>query len=260
MPESDYILGDGDDELRRLGLQHEIWRDETRALLVQAGFTQGHTLLDVGCGPGFTTFDLLAKVGPEGRVIAVDSSSTMIEVLNREMANRGLRNVTGICQNVENLDVGLGIDGAFVRWVLCFLENPDAVIRNVARILKPGGRIAVMDYFNYLAITVQPNSSLFDEVYKAVFQSFESAGGGLEVGRRVPGLMKSEGLKIESIEPICGVGRPGTKIWNWLTDFQKAYFPKLVERGFLSQEEHAEYNHFWTEISGSRMRFCSRHQ
>ena len=71
MSKPDYILGDKDRELARLQLQHDIWRNQTRELMRRAGFSRGQTVLDVGCGPGFTTFDLLKEVGPTGRIVAI---------------------------------------------------------------------------------------------------------------------------------------------------------------------------------------------
>ena len=250
MPDSEYLLGDSDDELVRLRAQHEVWRDQTRQLLDRAGFSRGQTLLDVGCGPGFTTADLLEIAGPQGQVIAVDSSPRMVEILNGDMAARGIVNVTGLVRDVTALGTDVGpVDGALARWVLCYLNDPQAAVSSVSGILKPGGTFAVIDYFNYQSITVEPASDLFDRAYSAVFESFQNRGGGLEVGRRLPALMEAAGLQVETIEPICRVGRPGSGIWNWLSGFQETYFPKLVEQGLLTQTELESYNDFWSEIS-----------
>lgn len=247
---SEYILGDADEELRRLEAQHAIWGDETGKLLDRAGFTDGDRLLDLGCGPGLTTLDLAARVGPTGRVVAIDSSQRMLAVLDRETRRREQNNVRSIHADAGALPPDLGqVDGVFLRWLLCFLDEPHAVIEQAARCLTAGGRIAVMDYFNYMAIAIQPSSQLFTRVYRAVFESFENPGGGLEVGRRIPGLLASHGIAIHSIEPICGIGRPGTPIWRWLSDFQENYMPALVGRGFLTAAEVKEYGAFWLEIS-----------
>jgi SAM-dependent methyltransferase len=258
MPDHGYILGDTDDELARLRSQHEVWRDQTRQLYRRAGFRQGQTLLDVGCGPGFTTGDLLEIAGPDGRVIAIDSSPKVIEILNAEMSTRGISNVTGIVRDVTRLGDDVGpVDGALARWVLCYLDEPHAAVNSVAGILRPGGALAVIDYLNYRSITVEPASDLFDRAYRAVFESFRNRGGGLEVGRRVPALMDAAGLQVEVLEPIWGVGRPGSGIWNWLSGFQETYFPRLVEKGFLTQKELDDYNRFWTEISSRTDAFLS---
>lgn len=244
-----YILGEDDDELKRLRFQHVVWNCETKRLLRRAGFSLGQTLLDVGCGPGLTTLDLHEIVGDKGRVIGVDASSRMIATLNSKIASRGISNVRAIVRDVGNLDELYHFDGAFSRWVLCFVEDPASVVRTITRTLKSGGRFVLMEYFNYTAVTLEPESALFQRVSLAIFESFRNPGGGLEVGRRLPGLMESAGMQVESVAPICAVGRPGTGIWNWFAGFYRTYLPKLVQRGLLSQSELNDFSHFWEEVS-----------
>ena len=56
--EGAYILGTDWQELHRLGVQHQIWAMEAHNGWLNAGFTAGHTLLDLGCGPGFCTTEM----------------------------------------------------------------------------------------------------------------------------------------------------------------------------------------------------------
>ena len=174
----------------------------------------------------------------------------MIDILKREITTRGVTNATALLQNAEQLSVEVDrVDGAFARWLFCFLANPEAVVHRLAGVLKTGGRLAVMDYFNYLSMTMQPHSTLFDTVYHAVFKSFQNPGGGLEVGGHMPALLKSAGFEVDTIVPICRIGQPGSGIWTWLTEFQNTYFPELVQRGFLSESELSNFTEFWREIS-----------
>ena len=53
-----YHLGTSADEFERLGYQHQVWLDVTVELWRDAGFSHGEHLVDLGCGPGFTTTDL----------------------------------------------------------------------------------------------------------------------------------------------------------------------------------------------------------
>ena len=247
--ETIYLLGEEDEELLRLQRQHEIWTSDTTQLLNRAGFSRGQTLLDLGCGPGFTTFDLGAIVD-DGRVIGVDSSAKMIRTVRQEISRRSAHNVTALQRSIEDLDASIGpVDGVFARWVFCYLSNPQSVVRKAGGLLRPGGSLAVMDYFNYLSITVQPASSHFDKVYRAVFDSFENSAGGLEVGRRLPAFMEASGFRVDSIEPVCAMGRPGSPIWDWLSQFQKSYLPKLVNGGFLTESELGEFDQVWTDLS-----------
>ena len=72
--ERDYVLGTHDEEIERLALQHRVWRPRASDAWRRAGFTQGQTILDVGCGPGHATLDLAEIVGQSGRVVALDRS------------------------------------------------------------------------------------------------------------------------------------------------------------------------------------------
>jgi len=65
-----YPFGYGDDELQRLGEQHRVWEEAIPRFLSRAGFGEEHTLVDLGCAPGFTTLDPARKVGSTGRRIA----------------------------------------------------------------------------------------------------------------------------------------------------------------------------------------------
>jgi ubiquinone/menaquinone biosynthesis C-methylase UbiE len=76
--EKEYVLGTGDEELARLGLQHRAWRLRALAAWRAAEIGPGQTVLDVGCGPGYASLDLAEMVGPCGRVVALDKSERFL--------------------------------------------------------------------------------------------------------------------------------------------------------------------------------------
>ena len=91
-----YVLGTGEDELARLGLQHRLWADAAHVAWKKAGIYGGQRVLDVGCGPGYAAFDLAQLVTPRGRVIGIDESPNFIEHLNAQAAARGLTQLRGV--------------------------------------------------------------------------------------------------------------------------------------------------------------------
>lgn len=105
---------------------------------------RGHRVLDVGCGPGFLTADLLADVGPEGDVVGIDSSPVMLAAATqrcREHANASFQPGSATALPVP--------DGAFDR-VLCvqvleFVPDTAAALGELHRVLRPGGRAVVWD-------------------------------------------------------------------------------------------------------------------
>jgi len=77
--EDQYVLGTHDEEIQRLGVQHRAWRPSVFAAWQAAGIREGHSILDVGSGPGYAALDLGETVGPRGLVIAIDKSERFPE-------------------------------------------------------------------------------------------------------------------------------------------------------------------------------------
>lgn len=192
---TDYVLGTGDDELVRLGFQHRLWSSSAAAIWERAGFCPGDAVLDLGCGPGYTTFDLAELVGGTGSVLGVELSRRFVEHCNAQAVARGVRNVEAREMNVEQLDVRAGgFDRAFARWVLCFVGQPEAVVAGVARGLRRGGTFAVQDYVFYQGISLSPESEAFRTVIRAVDKSWRLRGGDPDVAGRLPGMLARQGF------------------------------------------------------------------
>jgi len=248
--EHEYVLGTDDQELVRLEFQHRAWSEQAFAIWERAGFAPGQTVLDVGCGPGYASFDLARLVGPQGRVIAVDASARFIEHLKSQQRVRDVTNVDARVCDVQRLDLPeSSIDAAYARWVLCFVPNPEAVVAGVAAALRPGGVFAVQDYFNYRAIRLAPAGPALEGVVRAVEQSWRLSGGDPDVAGRLPAMMARCGLSAREIRPILRVARPGSALWNWPTTFFRNFVPKLVEMGLLSAAEQAAFEAEWSAAS-----------
>src|SRR5882762_490371 len=136
----EYALGTHDAEIVRLGIQHKLWSASAFALWERAGISAGKTVLDIGCGPGYTSYDLAGLVTSKGKVIAIDESVRFIEHLKARLQHDSETPIDARVGDVQSLDLPANtIDAAYQRWVLCFVRDPDAVIRGVAKALKPGG-------------------------------------------------------------------------------------------------------------------------
>ena len=251
-----YPLGSSPAEFDRLRRQHETWRGPTEALWTLAGFGPGQTIVDLGCGPGFTTRDLAQLVGAQGRVLGVDASEVATTSARVELARHGLTNTRIVTANAADVDLSEHAPtGVFARWLFCYLPDPADTLRQVAVKLRPGGAIALMDYWHYLAIRIEPQGPYFETVFRAVYESFRAAGGSLDVGASLPKYCDDAGLSVRHVEPVSATGRPGSPVWAWISDFQSLYLPTLVERGYLTREVADGHLSWWKGLSASRTAF-----
>ena len=248
--EHEYVLGTHDDEFARLGLQHRIWAASAHALWERAGLAPGQSILDVGCGPGYTSRDLALLAGPSGRVTAVDISERFIEHVRAHTPLAASAPIEAILGDVQHMDLPAhSFDFAYTRWVMCFVADPERVVAGVARALKPGGVFAVQDYADYLAVRVSPTSPVFERVFETVAQSWRVRGGDPMIGDRLPRIMLDCGLRIREIRPLVRIGRAGGMLWNWPTTFFRIFLESLVESDMLSAEDRDAFHAEWEKRS-----------
>lgn len=252
----EYALGTHDAELARLGLQHDLWVDVARRLWDRAGITTGSRVLDVGCGPGFATLELAERVRGTGHVTAVDVSPRYADYLRATAARRSLRNVSVVTADVQSMPIpDASIDVAYCRWVLCWVSDPAAVVKEIARVLRPGGLLAVQDYFDWQRLSLAPRSEIMDRVARAANQSYIAAGSDCDVVQRLPGMLKAAGLTWDFIEPHAFAVRPSDPLWAWPTTFFANYVPKLVEGGWLTEADQRAFMAEWAARSADDCTF-----
>jgi ubiquinone/menaquinone biosynthesis C-methylase UbiE len=107
----------------------------------------GEAIADVGAGTGYFALPLAQTVGAEGKVYAVDAQAAMLSMLSEKLSGAGLRNVIPI--HAEADDTGLpasSCDLFFLANIWHELEDRGAVLLDAWRVLKLGGRIAILDW------------------------------------------------------------------------------------------------------------------
>lgn len=128
-----------DNPLRRWDVRHALER---------AGLRAGETVLELGPGPGAFTVDAAQRVGPEGRLIAVDIQPGMIAQVNARVKAAGVTNVeTHVASAFELPLPDASVDRAYLITVLPEIPDPVRALREVHRVLKPGGVVSMTEEF-----------------------------------------------------------------------------------------------------------------
>jgi SAM-dependent methyltransferase len=120
--------------------------DESGQLIRDLSIKPGMTIADIGAGSGYHTLRLAPAVGPKGVVYAEDIVDSYVSGLSREAAGRGLRNVQTVVGKPDDPRLPRGaVDRAVLIHMYHEIENPYALLWNLAASLKPDGRVGVID-------------------------------------------------------------------------------------------------------------------
>ena len=238
------------DFIKKLELQALETAEERIPLYLEVGLKDAELILDVGCGPGMVTRDIARLT--KGKVIAIDDSEDMIKVA---------KDILKVYKNVE-LRVGIAenlpfddniFDVVTCNLLLMWAENPQKVVKEMARVTKSGGKVLASLEPDYGGKLHWPENPKIDPIFAG--KAIKSRGGDPHIGRKLRLIFVRAGLKTK-------VGIGNNRIWNCEED--KAYYlhardfyVKTLKDAGLSQKEidKWEYNYLKSLDEGVQLNF-----
>ncbi|CAL9580554.1 class I SAM-dependent methyltransferase [Streptomyces sp. enrichment culture] len=233
-------------------LRSHRWRTaENSAAYLLGELRPGLDVLDVGCGPGTITADLAVRVAP-GRVTAVDASAGVLEQARAVAAERGVANVGFEVADAHALDFADGsFDVVHAHQVLQHVGDPVGALREMRRVCRPGGVVAVRDS-DYAGFTWFPEVPELTE-WLALYRRVARANGGEpDAGRRLLSWARAAGFTdiTPSAAAWCFATREDRAWWSALwadRTTESAYGRLAVEGGHTSPERLAALARGWRE-------------
>jgi SAM-dependent methyltransferase len=193
-------------------LRSHTWRTiENSAAYLLPHLRPGLDVLDAGCGPGTITAGLALRVAP-GTVLGVDSSGDVLEAARA--ATKHLGNVRFEPGDVYRLECEDDrFDVVHAHQLLQHLADPVAALREMRRVCKPGGVLAVRDA-DYAAFAWTPADARLDE-WLALYRSVARANGGEpDAGRHLLGWARAAGCRnVQASASVWCFATPDDREW-----------------------------------------------
>ena len=175
-------------------LRSHAWRTaENSAGYLLDSLQPGQELLDVGCGPGTITLDLAERVAP-GRVVGIDSQGDVIVRADELRKSRGQSNATFSVGDAYALQFDdARFDVVHAHQVLQHLTRPMDALREMYRVVRPGGVLAVRDS-DYAAFAWAPTDPRLERWMQLYHQVTRRNGAEADAGRHLLGWVQSAGF------------------------------------------------------------------
>lgn len=209
----------------------------------------GQRLLDVGCGPGSITVDLAALLDP-GEVIGIDAVAAVIEQARALAEQRAVLNVRFEQADCYALPFDDGsVDIVYAHQVLQHVARPVDALREMHRVLRPGGLVAVRDA-DYATMVHAPHDPRLDRWLQLYDTVARSNGGEPNAARFLRGWVQQAGFEQDSTTASAwSYADPvGTAAWGtqWASRVSEGSFAEqAVAGGHATQEELLDLADAW---------------
>lgn len=230
-------------------LRSHSWRTAANsAAYLLPHLRQGLSVVDIGAGPGTITADLAARVTP-GRVTAVETSESALDLAHATSGSRGLTNVDFRVGDVHRLELPAdNYDVVHAHQVLQHVTDPVQALREMRRVARPGGVVAARDA-DYRAFAWYPALPELDE-WMALYQRLARANGGEpDAGRRLLAWASAAGFReIEATATTWCFANPEDRAWwggMWADRVLQSDLARQARAGGVPEEDLRRISAGW---------------
>jgi ubiquinone/menaquinone biosynthesis C-methylase UbiE len=205
MSPDQYFLGHSLAEQRRLQQQARELATDSSHMFDQLPLLPGARVLEIGCGPQGCLQMLSDRVGPTGSVVGVEMSEEAVSMAQAFVAEHKLRNVEVRHGNAKSTGLATGsFDLATARLVLVNVPQPEAIVIEMAALLKSGGVLALHEA-DWGLVVCDPPLAEWDRMIRA-FQDYSRVNGiDSLIGRRLSRLLRTVGLTDVHFNPLVHI-------------------------------------------------------
>jgi protein-L-isoaspartate O-methyltransferase len=237
--QTNYLLGDSEQELERLAAQARLIEPITRGFLRDAGIGPGMRVLDVGTGVGDVAFLAAEFVGAGGQVVGVDRSLAAVATARARAAALSLRNVSFTEGDPATMSFERPFDAVVGRRFLQFQADPAATIRALAGHVRPGG-VIVFHELDSAGASSYPPASQFDRCCAWWIELLRQTGVDHRMGIKLHASFLAAGLPAPSmrLEAFIGGGATTAGYLRFAAaDLIRSVLPELVRLGVATLAE-----------------------
>lgn len=166
-----------------------LWQDIYDTLVSRSGISLGETVLDVGTGTGEVALRVSKRVGPGGKVVAIDVQDEMLDIARRKARGMNLQNLDFRRMSLEGLKIqDSHFDSVVGNYSLCCCFDYQGALSECLRVLKPGGRLT----YNHSG----PTNPMVSETIYDIFEDYKPR----HPSERLKALRASDEAQMEAVE------------------------------------------------------------
>ena len=207
-----------------------------RLMLELCPVGEGDRVLDVGCGVGSEAQRLAKLVGPRGRVVGIDRGESNIAEARRRAAGLSLPVEFQVADAHQLNFTNHSFDLCRAERVLLFVEDPQKVLNEMVRLVRPGGGIVIFDFDHDGFVLDVTDQVFFRRIKDLLFKAVPNGA----IGRQLPRLFRESGLVDIRVVPHVFVAP--FQLWRSLV---RGTLEIALEAGTLSA---SELEHWWDEL------------